>query len=245
VNDIWTAFFTGISLFLVPLDAADTITREQGDKILDELRGIRQVLESQQVSPVTVLKRKSGELTKFRVHLDGRYSLGSDAAQLVIIEYSDYQCPFCRRFHLTTFSELKKSYIDAGTLQFFSRDLPLDNHPYAMQAAEAARCAEEQGAFWTMRDRLAEPGTALDTTSLIETARSLLLDVPRFSECLASRRQRSSIESDIREAAEVGANGTPTLLIGRRTPGGIEGELISGAVPYRLLDEKLRSLKTK
>ena len=80
---------------------------------------------------------------------------------MTIVEYTDYQCPFCQRFHVAAFPELKRNYIDTGKVRFFSKDLPLDFHANAMRAAQAGRCAGEQGKFWELRDVMgAEPGQA-------------------------------------------------------------------------------------
>ena len=83
------------------------------------------------------------------------------------MEYTDYQCPFCQRFHVTAFAELKKAYIDTGKVRFFSKDMPLDFHPNAMRAAMAARCAGEQGKFWELRDTMGANPNSLDIEHIV------------------------------------------------------------------------------
>src|SRR5262245_10109126 len=123
-----------------PFTAAP-ITREQADAMLAELRAIHQLLD-RQAPPVM---RPSPPAPTVRMAVaQGWYALGRDDAPLTIVEFSDYQCPYCRRFHLETFPELKKNYVDTGKVRFVSRDLPLDFHPNALRAAEAARCAGDQ-----------------------------------------------------------------------------------------------------
>src|ERR1035441_4839957 len=141
---------------LLPLGAPGAtkdqgITREQADEILKELRQIRQLLESQQAKAP---QAQEEQVVKAKVNLEGFAMLGSKEAPLTIVEFTDYQCPFCQRFHTTAFPELKKNYIDTGKVRFYSRDMPLDFHPDAMRAAEAARCASDQGQFWRLRDVL-------------------------------------------------------------------------------------------
>src|ERR1017187_2441884 len=132
---------------LLPLGAQDQgITRQQADEILNELRQIRQLLEKQ--NPKAAAPQPQ-EITRAKLNLEGFAMLGSKDAPITMVEFTDYQCPFCQRFHLSTFSDLKKNYIDTGKVRFYSRDMPLDFHPNALRAAQAARCGGEQGQFWS------------------------------------------------------------------------------------------------
>src|SRR5262249_34610175 len=120
------------------------ITREQAEAILTELRAIHQLLDRQPSSSA----RPASSLPTVRMAVgDGWYAVGRDDAPVTIVEFSDYECPFCRRFHLETFPELKKNYVDTGKVRFVSRDLPLDIHANAFRAALTARCAGDQGRF--------------------------------------------------------------------------------------------------
>src|SRR5690348_16641353 len=131
---------------LLPLGAAEKgITKQQADEILDELRQIRQLLEKQQNA-----NAQPEQPTRAKVATAGAFAIGSQNEPVTMVEFTDFQCPFCYRFHVNTFNELKKNFIDTGKVRFVSRDLPLDFHPNAMQAAQAGRCAGEQGQFWPM-----------------------------------------------------------------------------------------------
>ena len=121
--------------------------------------------------------------------------LGNKDAPVTMVEFTDYQCPFCQQFHAETFAELKKNYIDTGKVRFFSRDLPLDFHPNAMRAAQAGRCAAEQGKFWKMRDLMAANPDKLDLESLVETAGSLKLDVTAFRACVESEKDKNAVQT--------------------------------------------------
>ena len=225
--------------FLLPLAAADKgITRQQADEILDELRQIRQLLEKQQSASAG----QPEPPTRAKVTTAGAPSIGSKDAPITMVEFTDFQCPFCYRFHVSTFSELKKNYIDTGKVRFVSRDLPLDFHPNAMQAAEAGRCAAEQAQFWPMRDRMAADPEHLDVPRLLVYAQDLKLDVSRFRACLESGKYKAAIQSDIQHALKIGANGTPSFVIGKSSPDTIDGELVIGAMPYQVFDEKLKEL---
>ena len=239
------ASFAALPLaLLLPLGAQDAakdqgITRQQADQILDELRQIRQLLERQQAKAP---QAQEEQVVKAKVNLEGFAMLGSKEAPLTIVEFTDYQCPFCQRFHTTAFPELKTNYIDTGKVRFYSRDLPLDFHPNAMRAAEAARCANEQGQFWKLRDVMGANPNKLDMDSLVADATDLKMDVKAFRACVESEKYKNAVQTDVMEAMKIGANGTPTFVIGKSTPNGVDGELVVGAEPYAMFDQKLKEL---
>jgi protein-disulfide isomerase len=168
--------------------------------------------------------------------------LGSKDAPLTMVEFTDFQCPYCQRFHVQTFAELKKNYIDTGKMRFVSRDLPLDFHPNAMQAANAGRCAGEQGKFWELRDIMNSNPEKLDIGSLAGYAQDLKLDVAAFRSCVESGKYKDKIQNDIQLAEKVGASGTPAFVIGKSTPDGVDGEVVVGALPYSMFDQKLKEM---
>jgi protein-disulfide isomerase len=229
-------------VMLLPLGAKDkegAITKQQADDILNELRQIRQLLEKQTAAG----SQQPGEqIVKAKVGIAGAYALGSKDAPLTMVEFTDFQCPYCQRFHVSTFAELKRDYIDTGKLRFVSRDLPLDFHPNAMQAAEAGRCAGEQGQFWAMRDRMNANPDKLDMASLVSWAQDLKLNVNGFRACVESQKYKNAIQSDIQMAQKIGANGTPSFVVGKSTADGVDGELVVGAMPYQMFDQKLKEL---
>ncbi len=222
-------------------DAAqqEGISREQADQILEELRQIRQLLEKQEA-------RSAPEPEKpihAALNLSGFQMLGSKDAPITMVEFTDYQCPFCQRFHLTTFPELKKNYIDTGKVRFFSRDMPLDFHPNALRAAQAGRCAADQGQFWAMRDVMGANPDKLDLNNLLVFAGNLKLDVNAFKTCVESEKYKNPVQNDAEAAMKMGANGTPTFVIGKSTADGVDGELVVGALPYAMFDQKLKEVK--
>jgi protein-disulfide isomerase len=229
----WTALALAV---VVPLGAERGISKKQADEILDELRQIRQLLEKQANSA------PPDRPLRARVAVAGAYALGPVDAPITMVEFTDFQCPFCQRFYASTFGELKKNYIDTGKVRFVSRDLPLEFHPNAMQAALAGRCAGEQGRFWPMRDRMGSNPEQLDLNHLIRYAAELKLDLAKFHSCVTSAKYKDAVEKDVQEALRIGASGTPSFVIGKTEPDGVDGELIIGAMPYQLFDEKLKEL---
>jgi protein-disulfide isomerase len=232
-------------VLLLPLGAqtqSEGITRQQADQILNELRQIRQLLQQQQAKAAAPAPQPE-QPQRAKLNLDGYQMLGSQSAPLTIVEFTDYQCPFCQRFHVTTFSELKKNYIDTGKVRFYSRDLPLDFHANAMQAAQAARCANEQGKFWQLRDVMGANPDKLDLDHIVGFAAELKLDSAALRTCITSGKYKEIVQVDVMEAMKIGANGTPTFVVGKSTPDGVDGEVMIGALPYPMFDEKLKSLK--
>jgi protein-disulfide isomerase len=227
---------------LLPLGAADPgITKEQADAILNELKQIRQILEKQAKLAQQAAQQEPAA-PKAKLKLDGVQMLGSPDAPLTMVEFTDYQCPFCQRFHTATFSDLKKAYIDTGKVRFYSKDLPLDFHPNAFRAAEAARCAGDQGQFWKMRDVLGSNPGKLAAENIDQYAQDMQLNMPTFRSCMELGKYKDSIQADLKLAQTIGINGTPSFVIGKSTPEGVDGEVMVGALPLGSFDEKLRSL---
>ncbi|MGA3237201.1 MAG: thioredoxin domain-containing protein [Bryobacteraceae bacterium] len=231
---------------LLPLGAQDKkknsndgITREQADQILDELRQIRQLLEKQAENKAPGAPTPAAA----KLHLEGAPMLGSKSAPITMVEFTDYQCPFCQRFHMQVYGLLKKDYIDTGKVRFFSRDLPLDSlHPNAIRAAQAGRCAGDQGQFWTMRDVMATHPDKLDMDSLVGDASALKMDKSAFRTCVESGKYKEAVQGDVLEAMKIGADGTPAFVVGKSTPDGVDGNMIVGAQPYSLFEEKFKQL---
>jgi protein-disulfide isomerase len=240
------ASFAALPLaLLLPLGAQDAtkdvgITRQQGDEILKELRQIRQLLEKQQAKPAQ--PQEEAPARAKITDLSGVSMLGSKDAPLTIVEYTDYQCPFCQRFHVTAFGELKKAYIDTGKVRFFSKDMPLDFHPNAMRAAMAARCAGEQGKFWELRDTMGANPNSLDLEHIIGFAADLKMDTVGLRACIDSAKYKERVQNDVLEAMKIGANGTPTFIVGKSVGEGVDGELVVGAMPFQMFDAKLKEL---
>jgi len=231
---------------LLPLSAQqqnDGISKQQADDILNELRLIRQLLEKQ--AQQRVQGPAPEQPVRAKVNLETAQMMGQKEAPMTIIEFTDYQCPFCQRFHVTTFAELKKNYIDTGKVRFYSRDLPLDFHPNAMRAAQAARCASEQKQFWTLREVMSSNPDKLDLDHIMGFASDLKMDLNAFRSCIASEKYKAQVQADVMEAMRIGASGTPAFVIGKSTPEGVDGELMLGAMPLPMFEEKMKQEAAK
>lgn len=227
--------------FLSAPARGDGLSKEQGDVIINELRQVRQLLERQQ--KLNPPPSAPAPPERVRLKIGKEFVMGRGDAPLVMVEYTDYQCPFCNRFTTTTFPELKKQYIDTGKLRFIARDLPLPFHQYATKAAQATHCAGEQDKFWQMKDALMINSARLNPELISSLARDVALDIPKFQACMESDRHLDEIKGSIDVANAVGINGTPSFVIGRMTGDSLDGYLIVGAHPYEDFEKVLRTLE--
>jgi protein-disulfide isomerase len=187
-----------------------------------------------------------------KVSVDDDPVLGDKNAKVTLIDFSDYECPFCKRHFTDTYPQLKKDYIDTGKIKMVFRDLPLNFHANAAREAEAAECARKQGGdtvYFQYHDQIftktTSNGTGLALDQLPIIARDLKLNVNQFQQCLDSGEFKSEVEKDLADAAKVGATGTPTFFIGKSTTNGeIDAIKLVGAQPYSafktIIDEKLK-----
>ena len=171
---------------------------------------------------------------------------GAPNAKVALIEFSDFQCPFCGRYDKDTYPQLIKDYVDTGKVKYVWRDFPLDFHQNAEKAAEAAHCAGEQGKFWEMHDRLFANQQNIAAADLPKHAEALGLNTSLFQQCLDSGRFAADIKKDISDAGAAGISGTPSFLIGLVQPNGtvkVTKKLV-GAKPYAEFKTAIDSLLT-
>ena len=161
---------------------------------------------------------------------------GGASAQVEVIEFADFQCPFCLAA-APTVKQVMETYGDRIRLVY--RNYPLPNHPQAQPAAEAAQCANEQGQFWPYHDRLFGEAGKLSDADLKKAAVDLGMNAERFNACVDEHRYKAVVEADQQAGNEAGVNGTPAFFI--------NGRLLSGAQPFeafkRIIDEELELKK--
>ncbi|WP_105264621.1 thioredoxin domain-containing protein [Pseudoalteromonas sp. T1lg76] len=177
-------------------------------------------------------------------NIDGTLpELGEATASLAIIEFSDFQCPYCKRYVDNTFSKLKTNFIENGKVKYVARDFPLGFHDKAKGAAVAANCSLQQGAYWPMREQLFNNMRQLGDELYQSSAEQLELDMDKFAKCLADEAILAKVEQDMSYGTSLGIRGTPSFLIGR-----IEGErlinptLLVGAQSYETFAAVLNEL---
>lgn len=184
------------------------------------------------------------------VSLQGAPTQGQSSARIAVIEYSDFECPYCARFGSATYPEVRTLYVDTGKVLFAFRHLPLEHkHPSALRAAEAAECSGRQGRFWSMHDALFEAPKSLDMNGILAKARTIGLEPGSFQRCMQGEAT-TRVRQDLEEAQRLSISGTPTFLFGTiqrdRRVKVIRRE--SGAIPFKafasILDDILRSSAT-
>lgn len=148
---------------------------------------------------------------RYDIPTDGYPSLGPDDAEIVIVEFSDFQCPYCRKFHDDTYQALLDAY--PGKIRFVYRNLPLTSiHPDAMPSAIASLCAGDQNAYWEFNEKLFS-NEALDEAAFIQYATELGLNVDTFTACLSSGSHDEEINADMDFSLNLGVQSTPTFFI--------------------------------
>jgi protein-disulfide isomerase len=168
--------------------------------------------------------------------------LGKESAKLVIVEFSDYECPYCGRYVRETFPEIQKQYVDKGLIRYVVIDNPLTQiHPLAAKAAEAAHCAGNTGKFWEAREAIMADQQSLNDLS--GYARKLNLNVEQFEDCLKSDKYKSAVSGNAALTGKIGISGVPAFIIGTadsKNPSKITGiSAIRGAVPLENFKREL------
>jgi len=177
--------------------------------------------------------------------IHGENFKGDSGARVAIVEYADFECPYCGQHARDVYPQIVESYIKTGKVKCFYRDLPLPMHPHAMSAARAGRCASEQGKYWEIHDNLFANQTALGLKDISDRAQGLGIDVEKLSECLSTEKYADDIRKSMAEAQQLGIQGTPTFFLGII---GSNGDVVSvekrivGAAPYEVFKTDLDAL---
>ena len=229
--------------FVMPA-AAGEITAQQGREILQELKQIRQLLERPPAPAPAQAQAPLPERAKLK--LGSEFALGQLDAPVTIVEFNDLQCPFCSQFKLGAFVEIRKQYIDTGKVRFINRDMPLvELHPQAIRAAQAARCAGDQGKYWEVAGKIIENNSSLTPQSIDGFAKDAGIDSALYQSCIESGRHLEAIRESAASAHAIGVSGTPSFLIGRVSGDTLEGQIMVGAQPFSSFDAMIKSALAK
>lgn len=208
----------------------DVFLLQQLIKLQQEISGLRQdinelkeLVKEHQAGPVATAPAPAPQQNAppqvaalYEVALDTDTPLlGDEAARIAIVEFSDFECPYCANFHTQTFSRLRSDYVDQGKIRYAVRHLPLDFHKNAKSAAIAASCAAQQDMFWEMQGELFTNQKQLGPDLYTGIADRLGLDAAAFEKCLGSEEALARVNSDLGYAASIGVTGTPTFFVGR------------------------------
>ena len=180
--------------------------------------------------------------------LKGEPALGDASAPLTIVEFSDFECSYCRRFHEQVMPQLKSEYIDTGLVRFVHKDLPLPFHPHALPAAAAARCAGEQNRYWDLYAALFDQQNCLNCKGVLAIATEEQLNTAALQACMERKSTVALINANRSEASLHNISATPTFVIGpTQSDGSLDGRVIEGALPWSTfkstIDEALREVR--
>ena len=169
---------------------------------------------------------------RYDVPVDDDPGLGPENAPITLIEFSDYECPYCRQWHQEVFARIRETYPDQVRMVY--RDFPLNSiHPNAAPAAAAANCAREQGAFWEYHEMLFSGEYGLSQEAYLKYAGELGLDMVSFEQCVSTGRYRDEVEADFTYAARLGVQSTPTFFL--------NGLPLVGAQPFEVFQKVIEA----
>ena len=215
-----------------------------------ELKLLQNQLPARQAGPAAAAAAGIVEAEPVRVSIDDDPIFGNPDAPITIVEFSDFQCPFCARFHIQTLPSIFEEYIDQGKVKLVFRDFPLSSiHPNALPASMAAQCANDQNKFREMHDMLFEKQSewsrlSADSASSVfsKYAAAIHLDQVEFDSCLTSAKYTAEIQNDLNDGREYGVTGTPGFFIGNDQLGYVS---LKGAQPFesfkKIIDAQLNT----
>ena len=191
------------------------------EEIRKEIRELKQGQEAiqkelQEIKKLLLAKEGATRPTRpDKISISSRPFRGNDGARVVMVEFSDYQCPFCGRFYRDTLPLVDKEYIQAGKLKYVFNNLPLDDlHPVAFKAAQAVECAGDQGKFWDLHGRMFANQSVVGSGDFASQAKAIGLDMTQFEKCLASGKTEAAVRAGVAQAGSLGIQATPTFVIG-------------------------------
>jgi protein-disulfide isomerase len=224
---------------ITKLQADVTTLRKDLDTVQRELQEIKSLLRERAGAP-------SNEFRSMVLGLGDGPVKGASDARVTLVEFTDYQCPFCARHHRETVPKLLETYVKTGKVKYVVRDFPLESiHPAAVKAAEAPHCAWESGKYWEMHERLFANPKALAPDDLVAHAQALGLDAPAFKRCLESGKYATRVREAQAEGERAGVRGTPSFFLGVTDPKSDKITAvvaIRGAHPFAKFEEAIEKL---
>ncbi len=246
-----TSFKRSIAVLVVlGLTAGRVLPQSQTDadlrKEIEELKAQMKSMQSDLDQIKAALREQSARANPV-FDISGAPSKGDPNAKLVMIEFSDFECPFCREYFKTIYNQILDGYVKTGKIRYVFIDFPGEKiHPHALKAAEAARCANEQGKFWEMHDQLFSRQKDLGSTGIADAAQAAGLKQSDFDSCLASGRYNAAVQNVEQANLKAGMKGTPTFVFGAPDPANPSkvkmARALVGGQPYTAFQQVLDAL---
>ena len=209
-----------------------------------ELQEIKSLLSRLSLpKPPTAPQQNNINIKDIEFDIGDNPVLGNGNAKLIMVEFTDYECPFCGRYVRETFPQILQEYIDKNFLRYAVIDQPLPIHPKAEKAAQAAHCATDQGKFWEIHKLMMTQQDSL--ADLSSYARALGLDILDFEDCLATEKYKEKVQNNMEAARKLGITGVPGFIIGQvdsQNPVSVKGiSSILGAAPFSNFQKEIES----
>ena len=227
-----------LAAFLSPsfVAAQNSSELEAIQQSLDRLRQKQDQMQDILIKITALLEKQANQpRPEVSLDLEGAPFRGNQNASITLVEFTDYQCPFCGRHAAETLPKIMAEYVNSGKIKYVLQDYPLESHPDARKAAEAAHCAGEQSRYWDMHDLIFANQKTLKERNLIEFAKSLGLNTDRFLNCLSTGKMSGQVSKDLGQAQAVGVDAAPTFYFALTTPNTTSVSSttkISGAVSF-------------
>ncbi len=224
---------------VIPVVAQDAVAGMQ--KEIEELKIGQQAIRKELMEIKSLLLKPAGlpagpqlSIKGVEFEIGNNPIQGSGAAKLILVEFTDYQCPYCSRYVKETYPKIAEQYLNKGVIRYAIVDQPLPIHPLAGKAAEASHCADDQGKFWEMHKAMMLKQDSLGDLSTY--ALSLDLSVSEFENCIKTDKYKGEVVKDVALAQKLGINGVPGFIIGSidpKNPMKVKGiSFIRGALPF-------------
>ena len=230
----------------LPGNATDRLTAlEAGQKeILQALRGGAAPAAAAQVLQPSAPVPDPMALPAEPLTVAGSAAIGRDNAPVTMIEFSDFQCPFCARHVRDTFEQIKKDYVDTGKVRYVFRHYPIESlHPQAWAASRTAECASRQGKFWNLHTTLFANQKQLGDADLARYARAAGVEMAEYQRCVTDPAVTAKIKQDLDEGARAGVSGTPMFFVGKTDEGKVRAlKRVNGAAAYSAFQQAIDSL---
>lgn len=228
---------------LALLTSACQTTSHDSQAQIDALK--KEVAQLKHVQTLVAQKVGLGSLVRpDEISITKGYRIGSDEAEVVLLEFTDLHCPFCKKYHQDVWPELKKSYVETGKVLFIGREFPLASlHPKAAYAAVILRCGAKQDKYAETKDFLFEKGQGLAKSDLEKIVTDFALDETSFSACLKDAKVHNSISTSLLDAKKLGLSSTPAFILGKRKGNAItDYEIVNGAGSVEKFSEIIEKL---
>ena len=178
--------------------------------------------------------------------LGSQKPLGDDKAEYAIVEFSDYQCPFCVRHAKKVYPQLKKNYVETGKVKYYVRNFPLSFHAQAKNAAIVAECAGKQGKQWPVHEYLFDNMRQFNDKFFAGVAREFQLDETKFENCRKDKKIAAKVDADMLLGQKMGVSGTPKFFVGKIKNNQLVNVVpLNGAQPYKAFEQVLNSFDKK